>query len=153
MEGLPASPEHGNILFYEVDHDGFCSQELHAVDRTDDGDTDSDSEADDDVHSDHLDNEEDGDEVDKTHVLKYDKNEDENDENYKSQLHDEGEIQMHYGLNSLRADYEMVERQNAQEFTEYLLKFLPTALNLYSTYEVDQMMQKFSSNFCAGKLQ
>ncbi|XP_071113726.1 brefeldin A-inhibited guanine nucleotide-exchange protein 3-like [Haliotis cracherodii] len=50
----------------------------------------------------------------------------------------------------LRERFESVERQNAQEFIQKLQGMLPQLLTLGSVYDVDEALQKFASDFCAG---
>ncbi len=70
-------------------------------------------------------------------------------------LHDPEEVEGKY--NSLRSthltgkDFEELERQSAQAFTEKLLKFLPSLLNNPSAYDIDQSILKFSSEICDSK--
>lgn len=52
----------------------------------------------------------------------------------------------------LRERFESVERQNAQEFIQKLQGMLPQLLTLGSVYDVDEALQKFASDFCAGRV-
>ena len=46
---------------------------------------------------------------------------------------------------------EVAERQGAREFSQALIELLPVIIPMIGTYEVDEMIQKFSSNFVTSK--
>lgn len=51
----------------------------------------------------------------------------------------------------LKTDFDLIERQSASEYVQHLLIFLPSLLDCVSQSDVDHMMQKFSSDVCAGE--
>ena len=53
--------------------------------------------------------------------------------------------------NLVGRDFEELERQSAQNYTEQLLKFLPSLLNSPSAYDIDQSILEFSSKVCDRK--
>ena len=69
-----------------------------------------------------------------------------------SKLHEPEEGERKYGSlrtsNLVGRDFEELERQSAQNYTEQLLKFLPSLLNSPSAYEIDQSILEFSSKVC-----
>ena len=71
-------------------------------------------------------------------------------------LHEPEEVERKYG--SLKSTYilgrdsEEFERKSAQNYTEQLLKLLPSLLNSSSVYEIDQSILEFSSKVCDSKL-
>ena len=72
-----------------------------------------------------------------------------------SKLHEPEEGERKYGSlktsNLMGRDFEELERQSAQNYTEQLVRFLPSLLNSPSTYEVDQAILQFSSKVCDSK--
>ena len=72
-----------------------------------------------------------------------------------SKLHEPEEGERKYGSlrtsNLVGRDFEELERQSAQNYTEQLLKFLPSLLNSPSAYEIDQSILEFSSKVCDSK--
>ena len=72
-----------------------------------------------------------------------------------SKLHEPEEGERKYGSlrtsNLVGRDFEELERQSAQNYTEQLLKFLPSLLNSPSAYDIDQSILEFSSKVCDRK--
>ena len=51
----------------------------------------------------------------------------------------------------LKTDIDLLERESASEYIRQLLVFLPSLLDCFSQTDVDDMMQRFASDVCAGK--
>ena len=51
----------------------------------------------------------------------------------------------------LKTDFDLIERQSASEYIRQLLEFLPSLLDCFSQTDVDDAMQRFASDVCAGK--
>ena len=69
-----------------------------------------------------------------------------------SRLHAEEEITDRFLATGKMTNFEEMERASARLYVQELVKVLPTMLESYSTLEADELMQKFSSDICAGKL-
>ena len=71
---------------------------------------------------------------------------------YRPKLHNQEEIEeLKCRLNpSAKLDFDAIERQNARDFVQCLLTWLPKALACTNTIQVDEQMQKFASDFCSG---
>ena len=72
-----------------------------------------------------------------------------------SKLHEPEEGERKYGSlrspNLVGRDFEELERQSAQNYTQQLLKFLPSLLNCPSACEIDQSILEFSSRVCESE--
>ena len=54
-------------------------------------------------------------------------------------------------ITKLPSKFDVIERQSAQDYITCLLQVLPSLFDVTSVCELDETLQTFASNFCAGK--
>ena len=81
-----------------------------------------------------------------------DQEEGEKDVIYQPHLHSKADAEQKFAYSDERSEHEAVERECARSYICELLQVLPVLLEAYGTRDVDEMVQKFASNFCSSKL-